>query len=69
MVIDDDQRQSMGTKDCGNSVASMATAINGGVKPQYAVCCCCSRRVKVIASNNMQINLHPLLAPVVSGRK
>jgi hypothetical protein len=37
MAIDDDQWQLMGTKDCGNGVVSMAAAINGGVKPQYAV--------------------------------
>ncbi len=37
MAIDDDQWQSTGTKDCGNSMASMAMVVNGGVKPQYAV--------------------------------
>ena len=37
MAIDNDQLQSTGTKDCGEGVAPMATAINGGVKPQYAV--------------------------------
>jgi hypothetical protein len=37
MVLDDDQRQSTGTKECGNGMVSMAAAINGGVKPQYAV--------------------------------
>jgi hypothetical protein len=37
MAIDDDQRQSVETKDCGNGVASMAAAIDGGVKPQYDV--------------------------------
>jgi hypothetical protein len=65
MVIDNDQWQSTGTKDYGNGVASMATTINGRVKPQNVVCCHCSRRVKVIASNNIQIYLRPLLVPMV----
>jgi hypothetical protein len=37
MAINDNQRQSTGMQDCSNSVVLMAVAINGGVRPQYAI--------------------------------